>query len=197
MRPATSMIMMGSILLLGGSLLWLAAPGSDRLLFDHLRLDAQLPGIGLVRFLSVIGSFAVLGPLALAAVAWLYARKRRAEALWLFCTIGGGRLAVEISKDLVARPRPPLAGRLAEVSSLSFPSSHSAGTLLTWLALAMLFPHLRPWLLPFAALMALAIGWSRIALGVHWPSDVIAGYGAALLVVGIAGTWMPLKKPNG
>ncbi|WP_255250144.1 phosphatase PAP2 family protein [Rhizorhabdus dicambivorans] len=191
MRLSTSLVIAGLVLLLAGLLLWHGGPATDLTLFERLRLDARARGVAAIRGLTALGGFAVLGPLALVIVAWLLAQRRHAEALWLFATIGSGRLAVEAMKEILVRPRPPLVGRLAEVSSHSFPSSHAAGTLLTWLALAIVFPRLRPWSLPFALAMAAAIGWSRIALGVHWPSDVLAGYGLALLTVGIAARWLP------
>lgn len=178
-------------MLAAGLSLWLLSPRLDLLLFERIRLDAGADGVAPFQFLTAIGGFAVLGPLALLIAAWLIARRHHADALWLFATIGSGRLMVEAMKALIARPRPPLADRLTEVSTHSFPSSHAAGTLLTWLAIAMMFPALRRWLLPFALIMAAGIGWSRIALGVHWPSDVLAGYGLALLWVGVAARWLP------
>lgn len=191
MRLSSILVLAGLCMLVAGLSLWLLAPRLDLLLFEQVRLDAGGDGVAAFQSLTAIGGFAALGPLALLVVAALIVRRHYVEALWLFATIASGRLLVEALKALIARPRPPLAERLTEVSSLSFPSSHAAGTLLTWLAIAMLFPALRKWLLPFALLMAAGIGWSRIALGVHWPSDVLAGYGLALLWVGVASRWLP------
>jgi undecaprenyl-diphosphatase len=191
MRLSRTLIFAGILLSLAGILLWQMAPGMDLRLFEALRLGARDTDVAAFQGLSTLGGFAVLGPFALAIAAWLVARRRLREAAWLFATIGSGRLAVEAAKELLARPRPPLAGRLTEVSSQSFPSSHAAGTLLTFLALAMLFPRLRRGLMPFALLAAVAVGWSRIALGVHWPGDVAAGYGLALAWVGVAARWLP------
>ena len=194
MRLSWTLTAAGLMLMLAGVLIWRAAPGIDLRLFEALRLNAEDRGVAAFHLLTTLGGFAVLGPFALAVIAWLVAHRRLREAGWLFVTIGSGRLAVEAAKELLARPRPPLVGRLAEVSSQSFPSSHAAGTLLTWLALAMLFPRLRGALLPFALIAAMLIGWSRIALGVHWPSDVAAGYGLALIWVGVAVHWLPGAK---
>lgn len=193
MRLPSLLALTGFALLLAGALLWRFLPSIDLRLFDLVRLDARSAWAGPARIFTDLGGFAVLGPLGLAITAWLLAQRRFAGALWLFATIGSGRLAVEGIKALVGRPRPPLAERLAEVTTHSFPSSHTAGTLLTWLALAMLFLSLRRGLLPFAMMMAVAIGWSRIALGVHWPSDVIAGYGLAMLWIGVAARWLPQR----
>ncbi|MBD3761336.1 phosphatase PAP2 family protein [Rhizorhabdus sp.] len=191
MRLSSILALAGLSMLAAGLSLWLLSPRLDLLLFERIRLEAGNDGVAPFQFFTAIGGFAVLGPLALLIAAWLIARRHHALALWLFAVIGSGRLMIEAMKALVARPRPPLADRLTEVSTHSFPSSHAAGTLLTWLAIAMLFPALRRWLLPFALIMAAGIGWSRIALGVHWPSDVLAGYGLALLWVGVAARWLP------
>ncbi len=78
-----------------------------------------------------------MGPVALAVTLLLLVRGERREALWLFATIAVGRLIVEGGKELVHRPRPPIADRLEHVTSWSFPSSHSAGTMMTALAIAL------------------------------------------------------------
>jgi membrane-associated phospholipid phosphatase len=142
---------------------------------------------------SALGGLAVMGPIGLAATAWLLIRRRGAEALWLFVTVGSGRLVVEGIKLLVRRPRPPLADRLELVTSWSFPSSHSAGTMMTCLALALLSGGSGA-AAAVAALCALAIGWSRVALAVHWPSDVLAGWGFGLVWLGLAARWQPARE---
>jgi undecaprenyl-diphosphatase len=104
-------------------------------------------------------------------------------AVWLFATIGSGRIIVELIKIALHRPRPLPVDRLVLVDSASFPSSHSAGAMLTGVALVMAFGRGPRWL-GAAIGFAMAVGWSRIALGVHWPSDVLAGWGFGLLWVG-------------
>ena len=86
---------------------------------------------------------------------------------------------------------PPLGVQLDQVQTFSFPSSHSAGSLLTWLALSALFSDRLRWLPAVAIGFPLVIGWTRMALGVHWPSDILAGYGLALIWVGVALRWRP------
>lgn len=187
----------GALLLLGGGGLWRLGLRFDRPIFETLRLDAGNPCVELAAGLSRIGGSGVMIPAALVAIAWLCWRRRPREALWLLFTIASGRLLVEALKLGFARPRPPEPDRLALVASWSFPSSHSAGTMLTCLALAMLLPTRGP--LPVLAALALAcaVGWSRIALGVHWPSDVLAGWGVAMLWVGLAWRWLnPSRFPR-
>lgn len=135
--------------------------------------------------LTNFGGLAVMGPIALAALAFLLWQRRRTDALWLFLTIVSGRLAVEATKLVVLRPRPPRVDWLEIVKSWSFPSSHSAGTMMTCVALALLFGRGKR-TMAAALLAALAIGWTRVALAVHWPSDVLAGWGFGLLWLGLS-----------
>lgn len=138
-----------------------------------------------VRLFTRAGSLPIVAPIILGATIWLWRRHRAARALWLVVTVVAGRVAVELLKHLVHRPRPPIADRLAVEGSYSFPSAHSAGTMIAGLALVTALGLGRGWL--FAALLfAGAIGWSRVALAVHWPSDVLAGWGFGLLWIAAA-----------
>jgi membrane-associated phospholipid phosphatase len=180
-RSARWLIVSGLLLLaLGFACWWL---GADPPLHRALRLPgATAPNIVL---LTDLGGLAVMGPLALAALALLLWLRRIADALWLVLTIVSGRLLVEGLKLVMTRPRPPRLDWLEIVKSWSFPSSHSAGTLMTCVALACLFGRSR--LAMAAALFAaLVIGWTRVALAVHWPSDVLAGWGFGLLWMGVS-----------
>ncbi len=142
---------------------------------------------------SALGSLLILGPAALLALAMLLWRRRRGDALWLLVTIVSGRLAVEGLKALIGRPRPPRIDWLEIVQSWSFPSAHSANTMMTCVAVALLFGRSR-WSLAAALVIALLIGWSRLALAVHWPGDVLAGWGFGLLWLGLA---MRFRRPHG
>lgn len=190
-KPAIAWPLLGLLLLAAGLALWLALPSTDSHVLGIFRFDPSCALVPLASLLTNAGGFITLGPVALAAVLLLAFRRQKAEALWLFLAVGSGRLFVEAAKEILARPRPPLVGRLDEVTSLSFPSSHAAGSMLTMLALALLFARDRNWLTPVLAGFALAVGWSRLALGVHWPSDVLAGWGVALIWIGIASRWLP------
>ncbi len=194
-RPAIAWPLLGLLLLTAGAVLWLAFPAADSHVLAIFRFDPSSALIPATSVLTNAGGFSTLGPVALAAVLFLAIRGQKAEALWLLLAVGSGRLFVEAAKEIIARPRPPLIGRLDEVTSLSFPSSHAAGSMLTMLALALLFGRDRPWLTPVLAAFALAVGWSRLALGVHWPSDVLAGWGLALIWIGTASRWLP-RRPE-
>ncbi len=166
----------GAILLAAALLLWRAAPAADLALLLALRAPADAAAIG--RFTDLGGATVEL-PVALVAAALLGWRGERRRALTLVAAVIAGRIVIEGAKAAIARPRPPLALHLASVESLSMPSSHTAGTAFTCLLVAGAFGG--GWRVAVAMVFAAAIGFSRMALGVHFPSDVLAGWGAGLL----------------
>ena len=169
----------------------------DLALHSALNLRHEGRWIGRVLWLTAFGGVAVMAPFAAVVALWLALRGYGRRALWLVATVAVGRLTVEGIKLLVARPRPPAVDRLELVTSFSFPSSHSAGTTMTCVALALLAGGGRPALAVALAGSAL-IGWTRIALGVHWPSDVLAGWGCGLLWTGLAARYLdPPRNGNG
>lgn len=191
---ASPLMLSGLVLMIAGLALWRLAPGFDLALLTVFRFSPASPAVPAIRDVTMVGGLALLTPFVLIVAAGLALRGDRRRALWLILTVATGRLAVEVAKLICARARPPLAGRLDDVSSPSFPSAHSAGTLLVWLALAMLFDRQRRFLVPAAIVMTATIGWTRAALGVHWPGDIIAGFGLALFWAGLAERWLPPSR---
>ena len=132
--------------------------------------------------LTALGGGTVLIVLNAAVILLLWLRRDRFAALRLLGIVVGGRLAVDLVKTIVARTRPPSLDPAIMLHSWSFPSSHAANATITYLALALIASHgaVRPaerrLLLGLAALLALTIGLTRVWLGVHWPSDVLAGW---------------------
>ena len=187
----------GALLFVAGFLLWQFREAWDVALYWHVHAGASGSLLDWLIRLTNLGGAAVMIPIALIAVGRLVATRRRVRAVWLFATIASGRLLMEAMKFACARPRPALTDRLVTVDSASFPSSHSAGAMLTLLAICLAFRCRRAgWIA--AITFALAIGASRVALGVHWPSDVIAGWGLGLLWFGLAAGYAtgPVIAPN-
>ena len=152
------------------------------------------------RVLSAVGSQKVLTPVAGVFIVLLLARRRVWPAL-VFAVAWGGAIGLySLAKHFVQRPRPPADIHLMSVGASSFPSGHATQSMATYVALATLaglaIPRVRA--VPAVALavgLAAGVGWSRVYLGVHWTTDVIAGWLIAAcwvsLVLWLAGRFRP------
>jgi membrane-associated phospholipid phosphatase len=141
-------------------------------------------GIFALKLITFFGDFAALTTLAIIAGALLLrARAHGLAAGWLGAMIGTG-VFNEILKRAFARPRPSFAEPIATVGGFSFPSGHSMGTMVAVSMLAyaafrwVQAPKWRRITIAFAAIWTLTMGFSRMYLGVHYLSDVIAGFAA-------------------
>ncbi len=167
---------------------------------DH-DLAAQLnsfafPHPGYVTFLKVIttvGHPVAFEAVTVAVTIWLLIRRRPRLGVWLAVTVFGGGLLSTIVKDAVGRKRPLLPHPVAHAVSASFPSGHSIGSVVGVGALLLVFlPYARrsarPAWIVLGVLVVLAIGFSRLGLGLHYLSDVLGGYvlGAGWLAVSTA-----------
>lgn len=164
------MLLFGGMELDRGLLLFAYAGGEDRL-------------VAIARFLTELGGVAVLLPVSMLAAALLLFRRSWRDAALLLAVTLSGRLVVALLKDWTARVRPDAENHLVAVQSLSFPSGHAANSTMVWLCLALLLPRTargRAWAVWAAVWLALAVGVSRVMLGVHWPSDVIGGWAFGL-----------------
>jgi membrane-associated phospholipid phosphatase len=139
------------------------------------------------RDLTALGGGPVLTLAVVLAAGLLLVRRLPLTAGAVVLAAVSGNLVVDAIKGHVARARPALVPHLVEVSNYSFPSGHAANSAIVWLTLATLgsqvtpAPAARTYLLGAAALLVGLIGASRVYLGVHWPSDVLAGWSLGVL----------------
>jgi undecaprenyl-diphosphatase len=147
---------------------------------------------GAIILYTHLGSAIALLAMTAAGALWLWWRKERHRATALLMAVLGTRLAIEGIKLVVDRARPSLEVHPVLVHSQSFPSGHAGNSMATFLALA-LFVAPERWrrvAVAAAIIASFAMGATRPLLGVHWPSDVLAGWilGAAMVLV--AGMWL-------
>lgn len=136
------------------------------------------------RDVTALGGMGILGFFALLAVGYLALDRKPHAALFVAIAIFGGMLLSTGLKELIDRPRPELVPHGQHVYTRSFPSGHSMLSAVTYLTLGALLARLQKrrtlklYLLMVAVFLSLAIGVSRVYLGVHWPTDVLAGWSA-------------------
>jgi len=137
---------------------------------------------GAVRDITALGSASVLTLITAAAAIYLFLIKRPATALFVIASIASGQMLSSLLKAGVDRPRPELVSHMAQETSLSFPSGHAMISALVFLTLGALVSRAvhgrttKIYVLSLAVFITLLVGVSRIYLGVHWPSDVLAGW---------------------
>ena len=128
------------------------------------------------------GSVVTLVFLTLAVAAYLALANKHRAALFVLAAVGGGEAASTLLKLVYHRPRPDLVPHGMEVFTASFPSGHAMMSAIAYLTLAILLARITPrrrvavLVMALGVAMTVAVGISRVYLGVHWPSDVLAGW---------------------
>ncbi|MFN8124104.1 MAG: phosphatase PAP2 family protein [Thermoleophilia bacterium] len=150
--------------------------------------------------LSVLGGvFGIGGVLAVSALV-LARRRHIGDAMFLIAAVLGAVLASVLVKEAVGRPRPDLGGNGYPVVGSSFPSGHAAGSAALAVAIVVLTWGGRSrWLVVLATTgIAIGVGASRVWLGVHYPSDVLAGWcmGVAWAVGTLAVRGAATRRPK-
>ena len=152
----------------------------DLLRFMH---DRRGPALDVPMLaLSVVGGAWGLAAVVTAVVVVLHRRGRRADGVFLVVAVGGAAVIELVAKLTFARPRPDLWEPAWPAVGYSFPSGHAMESTALAVALALLArgTRWRWWAVAGGGLFALGVGVSRVHLGVHYPSDVVAGWCAGL-----------------
>ncbi len=156
----------------------------------------------MVRDVSALGSMTVLVGTGLLVIATHWLRDARGRALRVGIVLFGAIAVNAALKALIARPRPDLFEPATQVFTNSFPSAHAmvSAALVTIVARDLIGAQDKlataRFIAASAALIVVLIGLSRIHLGVHWPSDVLAGWALGFAWAGIAGEACRRKFPD-
>jgi undecaprenyl-diphosphatase len=135
-----------------------------------------------MRDVTALGSLGVLAFVGLAAAGFLLLQGNGRTAALVVVAVGGGMLVSTLTKLGFDRPRPDLVPHGAVVYTASFPSGHAMLAAVTYLTLGALLARVQPqlrlklYLIGLATALTVLIGVSRVYLGVHWPTDVLAGW---------------------
>lgn len=131
---------------------------------------------------TALGSTTVLTILTTAATGYLLAARKPVTAVFTVAAVSVGALTGTTLKAAYARARPDIVHHFVGTHSASFPSGHAMNSAIVYLTLAILVSRntserrVRTYLVSAAITLTTAVGFSRVYLGVHWPTDVAAGW---------------------
>jgi undecaprenyl-diphosphatase len=159
-----------------GGLLW------DEPILRYVHRHATPGRDAVMKFITAIGYSWGVVPMAFIIFFVLLAVRRRGNALFWAMAVGGAGVMNQAAKLLFRRDRPDLWLSPAPEPTYSFPSGHAMGSMALVAALAVLAWPTRGrwWAIILGAAFTLSVGFSRVYLGVHFPSDVVAGWSASL-----------------
>jgi undecaprenyl-diphosphatase len=136
----------------------------------------------LSRDFTALGGVGVLTFVTLAVLGYLLLERKTKAAIVVLIAVAGGLAASQLLKVAYDRPRPELVPHGSHVYTASFPSGHAMMSAATYLTLGALLARvhsdrrLKAYFLVLALVLTAAVGISRVYLGVHWPTDVLAGW---------------------
>jgi undecaprenyl-diphosphatase len=141
----------------------------------------------MARDVSALGGFTWITFATITIAMYLWIDDKTRMAIFLIAATASGALLSMLLKNLYARPRPDLVPHLSQVFSSSFPSGHSMLAAVIYLTLGSLVASvvsrrtLKVYVLAVAVMLTTSVGLTRVYLGVHYPTDVLAGWLAGLV----------------
>lgn len=152
----------------------------DQKLSNILLSDHDSTFIYWNKLISKSGSFAIVLPLSLLFIVWLWICQSHQDAVWMFTVLISARLVFLLMKNIIVRTRPTFPFTHIHATTASFPSGHAVNGLMFVLILLFFLQNYRSvyWI---SLIWVVLVGWSRLALGAHWLSDILAGWGCAMM----------------
>ncbi len=141
----------------------------------------------MMRDFTAIGGTGVLVLMVLAVAGFLVLTGKGHAALAIIVAVSGGTLVSQTMKWAYARPRPELVPHGVEVYTASFPSGHAMMSAIVYLTLGAMLARtqsgqaVKAYIIGVAIFLTMLVGASRVYLGVHWPTDVLAGWALGAL----------------
>lgn len=136
----------------------------------------------MMRDFTGLGGIAVLTLITIIATVYLAMIRKGKSALYLLACVAFGTMMSNLLKSGFDRPRPDLVPHDTVVYTMSFPSGHSMMAAVVYLTIGAMLARVQPgrrlkfYIMALAVFITLLVGCSRVYLGVHWPSDVLAGW---------------------
>ena len=157
---------------------------------DPLNLSVPVGPTWLKAFMlniTALGSAPVLVTIIVIVIGYLLIRRKTERASATLVAVGVGYALSAALKTAFSRPRPDVVQHLVDVTTASFPSGHAMNSAVVYLTLAVMLAEAekdgraRIYVLSCGVLLTVLVGLSRVYLGVHWPTDVIAGWAVGAL----------------
>ena len=157
-----------------------------------------------MRDITALGGLLILGLLTIAACGYLWLTQRHKLALFVAVSIPAGALLNTLLKEYFTRPRPDIVPHGTGAALSSFPSGHAMMSAVVFLTLGALLSlstentRIKIYILFWSVFLTVIVGISRVYLGVHWPTDIIAGWiagGTWAVLCLLVGHWL-LRTPR-